>query len=124
MNTGKTVFTQLLEPISHYEFNKCVDRYHGNQKVRSFSCWNQFLCMAYAQLTGRTSLRSIAAGLNAQHEKLYHLGFRGRIARSSLADANERRDFQIYQDVAAHLIQRACQLYHDAPLALDTHKTL
>lgn len=124
MNMGKTVFTQLLEHVSHYEFTKCVDRYHGNQKVRSFSCWNQFLCMAYAQLTGRTSLRSIAAGLNAQHEKRYHLGFRGRIARSSLADANEHRDFQIYQDVAAHLIQRACQLYHDDPLALDTHKTL
>jgi hypothetical protein len=124
MNAGKTVFAQLLEHVSHYEFDKCVDRYHGNQKVRSFSCWNQFLCMAYAQLTGRTSLRSIEAGLNAQHEKLYHMGFRGRIARSTLADANESRDFQIYQDVAAHLIQRACQLYQDEPLALDVQNTL
>jgi len=123
MNTGKTVFAQLLEHVSHYEFTQCVDRYHGNQKVRTFSCWNQFLCMAYAQLTGRTSLRGIEASLNAQHEKLYHMGFRGRIARSTLADANESRDFQIYQDFAAHLIQRACQLYQDEPLALDVHNT-
>ena len=124
MNTGRTVFAQLLQDVPQYEFDKCVERYRGHHRARSFSCWNQFLCMAFAQLTGRTSLRDIVACLNSHHEKLYHMGFRGRISRSTLADANERRDFRIFQDFANVLIPIARRLYRDEALALDLEQTI
>jgi hypothetical protein len=92
MNSGKTVFSQITDYLPMYEFRKCVDRYNGNHKLISFSCWDQFLCMAFAQLTYRESLRDIEVCLRSRQEKLYHFGIRGRISRSTLADANEKRD--------------------------------
>lgn len=124
MNTGKTVFAQLMQLVPRYQFNKCVGRYQGNQGVRSFPCWSQFLCMTYAQLTGRTSLRDIETCLNAHPERLYHMGFRAPIARSTLADANERRDFAIYAEFAQHLIERARTLYQGEELAVDLDNTV
>lgn len=119
MNSGKTVFAQLIEHLPRYEFNQCVLRYHGNHKVRSFSCMDQFLCMAFAQLTYRESLRDIVTCLNSHRSKLYHMGFRGKIAKSTLADANELRDFRIYQDFGYLLIDIASKLYRDEDLGLD-----
>jgi hypothetical protein len=83
-----------------YEFRKCVERYQGNYRVRSFTCWDQFLCMGFAQLTYRESLRDIESCLNSMSGKLYHMGFRGNITRSTLADANENRDWRIYADIS------------------------
>jgi len=111
MQVGQTVFAQLMDFIPAHEFHRCVDRYRGDYKVSTFSCWNQFLCMAFAQLTGRESLRDIETGLRALGSKLYHTGFRGHIARSNLADANETRDFRIYADLAQVLIGQARPLY-------------
>jgi len=119
MNSGKTVFAQLIEHLPRYEFSQCVLRYHGNHKVRSFSCMDQFLCMAFAQLTYRESLRDIVTCLNSHRSKLYHMGFRGKIAKSTLADANELRDFRIYQDFGYVLIDIASKLYRDEDLGLD-----
>ena len=119
MNSGKTVFAQLLQHLPRFEFNQCVLRYHGNHKVRSFSCLDQFLCMAFAQLTYRESLRDIITCLNSHKEKLYHMGFRGKLAKSTLADANELRDFRIYQDFGYLLINIASKLYQDEDLGLD-----
>ena len=119
MNSGKTVFAQLIQHLPRYEFNQCVLRYHGNHKVRSFSCMDQFLCMAFAQLTYRESLRDIETCLNSHRQKLYHMGFRGKIAKSTLADANELRDFRIYQDFGYVLIDIASKLYRDEDLGLD-----
>ncbi|MBI3813990.1 MAG: DUF4372 domain-containing protein [Nitrospinae bacterium] len=92
MNSGKTVFAQLLYYLPQYDFNKCVTRYKGDYKVQSFSCWDQFLCMSFAQLTSRESLRDIETCLNSHRQKLYHIGFRGQISRSTLSYANETRD--------------------------------
>jgi len=111
MHAGKLVFAQLMEFISEYEFRKCVNRYDGDHRVRNFSCWDQFLCMAFAQLTYRESLRDIEACLRTKSKRLYHLGFRGKISRSTLADANDRRDWRIYQDFAMVLIREARELY-------------
>ena len=119
MNSGKTIFAQLLQHLPRYEFDQCVRRYQGNYKVRSFSCLDQFLCMAFAQLTYRESLRDIATCLNSHRQKLYHMGFRGKIAKSTLADANELRDFRIYQDFGHVLIRTASTLYKDEGLGLD-----
>lgn len=119
MNSGKTVFAQLIEHLPRYEFNQCILRYCGNHKVRSFSCMDQFLCMAFAQLTYRESLRDIVTCLNSHRSKLYHMGFRGTIAKSTLADANELRDFRIYQDFGYVLIDIASKLYRDEDLGLD-----
>lgn len=119
MNPGKTVFAQLIEHLPRYEFNQCILRYRGNHKVRSFSCMDQFLCMAFAQLTYRESLRDIVTCLNSHRSKLYHMGFRGTIAKSTLADANELRDFRIYQDFGYVLIDIASRLYRDEDLGLD-----
>jgi hypothetical protein len=119
MNSGKTVFAQLIQHLPPYEFNQCVLRYHGNHKVRSFSCMDQFLCMAFAQLTYRESLRDIITCLNSHRSKLYHMGFRGKIAKSTLADANELRDFRIYQDFGYLLIDIASKLYRDEDFGLD-----
>jgi hypothetical protein len=111
MRTGRIVFSQLLDFLPRHDFNRCVRRYQGNYRVRDFSCLDQFLCLAFAQLTGRESLRDIETCLRAVPAKLYHCGFRGTIARSTLADANENRDWRIYADFAQCLIRHARQLY-------------
>ncbi len=124
MHSGKMVFSQLMHILPRYEFNQCVQRYQGNRGVRGFSCWNQFLAMAFAQLSHRESLRDIEVSLNSQGEKLYHMGLGGRIARSTLADANETRDFRIYRDFAYRLIHLATELYQDEPLPVDLQHEL
>jgi hypothetical protein len=119
MNPGRTVFAQLLQHLPRYEFNKCVHRSKGNYRVRRFPCYDQFLCLAFAQLTYRESLRDIETCLNSHHEKLYHVGFRGPVSRSTLADANELRDYRIYQDFGYHLIAIARPLYRGEELDID-----
>ena len=111
METGRTVFAQLIDFLPRYDFQQCVQRYKGNYKVKSFSCWDQFLCMAFAQLTYRESLRDIEACLRSTQHKLYHMGFRGKVSRNTLAHANEIRDWRIYADFAQLLIARARHLY-------------
>ena len=123
MNQGRTVFAQLISFFSHNEFNRCVARYQGNKNVRSFSCWDQLLTMAFAQLTYRESLRDIEVCLRAQRGKLYHSGLTGPIKRSTLADANETRDWRIYADFAQSLIQTARPLYADTELEIDLDAT-
>ena len=111
MNSGRTIFAQLMDFIPTYEFRKCVDQYNGNHKVISFSCWDQFLCMAFAQLTYRESLRDIQVCLRATQSRLYHLGIRGKVSRNTLAHANQTRNWRIYADFAQILIQKARKLY-------------
>lgn len=111
MYTGRIVFAQLLDFFPTYEFHTCVRRHHGHRRVRRFSCRDQFLCMVFAQLTYRESLRDIETCLRALQPKLYHAGIRATMARSTLAEANERRDWRIYADFAQVLIARARQLY-------------
>lgn len=111
MNSGKTIFAQLMDFVPTYEFRKCVDRYNGNHKVISFSCWDQYLCMAFAQLTYRESLRDIQVCLRATQSRLYHLGIRGKVSRNTLAHANQTRDWRIYADFAQILIEKARKLY-------------
>ena len=96
MNSGRTVFSQLIQHVPHQEFQKCVSRYQGDYHLKSFSCWDQYLAMAFAQLTYRESLRDIEVCLRAVGDKLYHMGFHGKISRSTLAEANENRDWRIY----------------------------
>ena len=124
MNIGKTVFAQVLEHLPLYEFKKYVKKYKGNCRVRKFSCYDQFLCLAFAQITYRESLRDIETCLNSHHEKLYHIGFRGKISKSTLADANESRDYRIYQDFAYHLISIAKKLYQNEEMAIDLDYSL
>ena len=124
MNTGLTVFAQLMELIPSYQFQICVDRYHGNRYVKDFSCWDQFLCLAFAQLTERSSLRDIETCLRAQQSKLYHMGFRGRVSRTTLADANEIRDWRIYRDFAQVLIGMARDLYRGEPFGVELSETV
>jgi Domain of unknown function (DUF4372)/Transposase DDE domain len=123
LNQGRTVFAQLISFVSHNEFNRCVARYQGNKSVRSFSCWDQFLTMAFAQLTYRESLRDIEVCLAAQRQKLYHAGFSGPVKRATLADANEKRDWRIYRDLAQSLIQIARPLYAHSDLGLELEGT-
>jgi hypothetical protein len=123
LNQGRTVFAQLMQFLSHNDFNRCVKRYGGNKSVRSFSCWDQFLTMAFAQLTYRESLRDIEVCLTAQRHKLYHAGFSGPVKRSTLADANEKRDWRIYRDFAHSLIQIARPLYAHSELGLELEAT-
>lgn len=111
MSTGRLVFSHLLQLISQYDFKQCVERYNGNKRVRRFSCYDQFLCMVFAQLTGRESLRDIEICLRSLQNKLYHAGFRGGISKSTLADANEKRDYRIYEDLAHLLIARVQKCY-------------
>jgi hypothetical protein len=113
MNFGKSIFSQLMDFLPAHEFRHCVERYQGDYKLKSFSCWDQFLCMAFAQLTYRESLRDIEACLRAQQSKLYHMGFRGRVSRNTLANANSVRDWRIYADFAHQLITMAKELYSD-----------
>jgi hypothetical protein len=123
MNLGKTVFAQLMDFIPAHEFRGCVARYRGHYRVRNFSCWDQFLCMAFAQLTDRESLRDIETCLRALGGKLYHLGIRGHISRSTLADANETRDWRIFADLARALITTARPLYAGDPLGVELEET-
>ena len=107
MYNGRLVFSQLLDFVPRVEFDRCVERYQGNYKMRSFSCRDQFIAMAFAQLTGRESLRDIEACLRALENKLYHVGLRGNVSKSTLGDANKNRDFRIYEDFAHVLISHA-----------------
>jgi hypothetical protein len=113
MNQGKTIFAQLMEHLSMHEFRKCVHRYNGNRYIKKFTCYDQFLSLAFAQLTYRESLRDIVTCLRSMTPKLYHCGFRSTISRSTLSDANETRDYRIYHDFAQHLIEIAQSLYRD-----------
>ena len=124
MYQGKLVFAQIMEHWPVHEFQKCVSRYGGNYKMRGFSCHDQFLCLSFAQFTFRESLRDIEIGLRSVPGKLYHLGFRGHIARSTLADANETRDWRIYADFAQVLIGIARPMYAAEPLGLDLDATV
>ncbi len=123
MHTGRLIFAQLMDFLPLPEFRRCVARYRGEYKVRGFSCLDQFLCLAFAQLTFRESLRDIETCLRAMQPKLYHLGIRGRVARSTLADANETRDWRICGDFAQVLISRARALYCDEPFAVELAQT-
>ena len=124
MNTGRTVFSQILDHLPWYEFQKCVARYRGDYQQKSFSCWDQYLAMAFAQLTYRESLRDIEACLRSMSGKLYHAGFRGRVARTTLADANESRDWRIYADFAQVLIGIARPLHAHDPIGVDLDQSL
>ncbi len=124
MNLGRTVFAQLLEFLPLPQFRACVARYRGDYKVQSFSCLDQFLTLAFAQLTHRESLRDIETALRAMQPKLYHMGFRGAIARNTLAHANEVRDWRIYADFAQELIATARSLYADEDLGLELTNTV
>ena len=124
MLPGRTVFAELMSHVSPRKFQTCVDRYDGDYKASRFSCWDQYLCMAFAQLTYRESLRDIEACLRAVQPKLYHLGIRARVARSTLARANETRDWRIYADFAQGLIRTARTRYVDEPLAVDLADTV
>ena len=119
MNLGRTVFSQLIAFLPDREFRRCVTRYNGDQRLRGFSCWDQFLCMAFAQFTYREGLRDIEACLRSSPDKLYHMGIRGRVSRSTLADANERHDWRIFADFAQILIARARQLYAHDPFGAE-----
>jgi hypothetical protein len=123
MHSGKFVLAQLLDWIHPQQFQRCVARYGGDYKVRSFSCWDQLLCLAFAQLTYRESLRDIEACLRARRSQLYHLGLRGEVARSTLAEANESRDWRIYADLAQGLIRQARQLYANDDLGVELAET-
>lgn len=123
MNSGKSIFAQLMEFLPIYEFRKCVKRYNGNYKIKSFTCWEQFLCMSFAQLTYRESLRDIEACLRAAHKKLYHMGIRSKVSRNTLANANQVRDWRIYADFAQVLIGIARKLYIDEDFGVELQQT-
>jgi len=124
MNIGRTVFSQVMDFLPLYAFRKCVARYRGEYKVQSFSCMDQFLCMAFAQLTYRESLRDIEACLRAMQSRLYHMGIQGRVSRSTLADANENRDWRIYADFAQVLIRTAKGLYANEDFGVELDSTV
>jgi hypothetical protein len=124
MNEGKLVFAQVMEHLPLSTFHRCVARYSGTHKIKRFSCLDQYLAMAFAQLTFRESLRDIEACLHAQSSKLYHLGFRSGIARNTLANANATRDWRIYCDFAQSLIGIARRLYSDEAFGLDLKDTV
>ena len=124
MNAGRTIFAQLADHLPHKEFQKCVARYRGDANPRGFTCWDQYLAMAFAQLTYRESLRDIEACLGAMQGKLYHMGFRGRVARSTLADANDAHDWRIYADFAQVLIATARPLYAADPMGVELKQSL
>lgn len=124
MNTGALVFAQVTKHLPLTTFRRCVARYRGTHKVKTFSCLDQYLCMAFAQLTYRESLRDIEACLRAQPGKLYHMGIKSRVSRSTLADANENRDWRIYADFAQSLIAMARRLYAEEPFGVDLKDTV
>jgi hypothetical protein len=124
MYSGPLVFTQVMDFMPLKTFQRCVERYQGNFSVKNFSCLDQFRIMAFAQLTYRESLRDIEACLRAQNNKLYHMGIRSKVSRSTLAEANEMRDWRIYADFAHHLISIARKLYQKEPLAVELKNTV
>jgi hypothetical protein len=124
MNTGQTVFRQLIQYLPRHEFNVCVRRYRGEYWVKKFTSFDQFLCLGYAQMSGREGLRDIETCLNSHREKLYHIGFRCAVSRTTLADANERRDWRIFQDFGQVLIGIAQELYKGDPLAIELKQPL
>src|SRR5450631_1557624 len=124
MNSGRTVFSQLVQHLPEKEFQKCVARHHGDSHFRGFSCWDQLLAMAFAQLTYRESLRDIESCLRALQSKLYHMGFRGKVSRSTLADANESHDWRIFADFAQVLIAIARPLHACDLMGVDLHQSL
>jgi len=124
MNTSTTIFSQLMDFLPLHEFRKCVNRYRGNYKIKSFSCLDQFLCMAFAQLTFRESLRDIESCLRSMRNRLYHMGIRGNVSRNTLAHANETRDWRIYADFAQVLIHQARDLYADDDFGLELKETV
>lgn len=124
MNQGQLVFAQLMQHLPLTTFRRCVARYQGERKIKSFSCLDQFLCMAFAQLTYRESLRDIEACLRAQQSKLYHLGIRSAVARNTLANANGVRDWRIHADFAQSLIGIARRLYIDEPFGVDLKESV
>jgi len=124
VNSGKTIFSQLMDFLPSHDFRRCVDRYNGNYKLQSFSCWDQFLCMAFAQLTYRESLRDIEACLRSAGTKLYHMGIRSRVSRNTLANANQVRDWRIYADFAQILISTARRIYVDDNFGVELNQTV
>jgi hypothetical protein len=124
VNKGQTIFSQIIDFLPKKKFRQCVNRYGGNYRVRSFTCFDQFLCMAFAQLTYRESLRDIECCLRAMRGKLYHMGIRGKVSRSTLAYANENRDWRIYCDFAQILIHEARQLYSNDDFGLQLQETV
>jgi hypothetical protein len=124
VNSGRTVFSQLIEHLPEKEFQKCIARYHGDSNFRGFSCWDQLLAMAFAQLTYRESLRDIESCLRALQSKLYHMGFRGKVSRSTLADANESHDWRIFADFAQGLIATARPLHACDLMGVDLDQSL
>ena len=124
MYTGRLVFSQLMDFLPMHQFRCCVNKYQGNRRIRSFSCLDQFLCMAFAQLSYRESLRDIESCLRAMHNKLYHIGIRGRVSKSTLAYANENRDWRIYADFAQVLINIARQLYSNDDFGIELEETV
>lgn len=124
MSLEQTIFSQVMEHLPMHDFRKCVRKYQGNYKVRSFTCLEQFLCMAFAQLTHRESLRDIASCLRAIQPKLYHMGIRSKVSRSTLADANEKRDWRIYADFAQVLINIAKPLYASEDFGVELDNTV
>jgi hypothetical protein len=124
MNSGKTVFSQVMEFLPLHEFRKCVNRYDGEYKVKSFSCMDQFLCMAFAQLTYRESLRDIESCLRSMQTRLYHMGIRSQVSRNTLSNANTQRDWRIYADFAQVLIHTARRLYLHEPFGAELKETV
>ena len=124
MNLGQTIFSQLMEHLPKHKFDQCVERYKGNYKTRDFSCWNQFLAMSFGQLTYRESLRDIETCLRAVQNKLYHMGIKSKISKSTLADANEKRDYRIYEDFAYILIAQARELYRNEDFEKELDETV
>jgi len=124
MYAGRSVFSQLMDFLPSHEFKRCVARYGGDYKVHHFTCMNQFLVMAFAQITYRESLRDIVNCLGAMRSKLYHMGIRGQVSRTTLADANESRDWRIYEGIAQVLIREARRLYFGESLGLDLESTV
>ena len=124
MYTGKLVFAQAMDHLPLHTFRRCIQRYDGNRHIKRFSCQDQYRCMAFAQFTYRESLRDIEACLKAQSNKLYHMGIRSSVARSTLAEANEKRDWRIYADFAQSLIQIARRLYANEDLGLELDNTI
>lgn len=124
MNQGRSLFAQIIECIPHPQLAGCIQRYRGNNRSRGFTCHDQLLCMAFAQMTFRDSLRDTVCSLRASGTTLYHLGIRGRVSRSTLADANEKRDWRIWSDLAQLLIDQARALYADHPIGLRLRRTV
>ena len=124
MNQNKSIISQIMDFLPKHKFRQCVNRYGGNYRVRSFTCFDQFMCMAFAQLTYRESLRDIECCLRAMREKLYHMGIKGKVSRSTIAYANENRDWRLYCEFAQILIHKARKLYANDDFGLQLQETV